>query len=158
MPHPSLLVAGSCTAEGITDDRNGFLCLESAHSIAVRLQQIMHHKDYLHRVGQGSPGGDLYQLGRRCAPRLRSLPYCDRQLQVKAIKDNKKHRRWAFRSAAGFFAAIVRGYCCISKKGENPTAASIYARGRKRSFQFNPVARGGVLCLLGKVKVSTPSL
>ena len=51
---PSLLVAGSCAAEGITDDRNGFLCLESAHSIAVRLQQIMHHKDYLHRVGKAA--------------------------------------------------------------------------------------------------------
>ena len=51
---PSLLVAGSCAAEGVTDDRNGFLCLESAHNIAVRLQQIMHHKDYLHRVGKAA--------------------------------------------------------------------------------------------------------
>ena len=51
---PSLLVAGSCAAEGITDDHNGFLCLESAHSIAMRLQQIMHHKDYLHRVGKAA--------------------------------------------------------------------------------------------------------
>ena len=30
------------------------LCLESAHNIAVRLQQIMHHKDYLHRVGKAA--------------------------------------------------------------------------------------------------------
>ena len=48
---PSLLVAGSCASEGVTDNETGFLCVESAHSIAVRLQQIMHNRDLLKRIG-----------------------------------------------------------------------------------------------------------
>lgn len=51
---PSLLVAGSCAAEGITDGKTGFLCLESAHSIAVRLQQIMHNKALMKDVGKAA--------------------------------------------------------------------------------------------------------
>lgn len=49
---PSLLVRGSCAAEGITDSETGFLCMESAHSIAATLEKIMDNKQLLKAVGK----------------------------------------------------------------------------------------------------------
>lgn len=49
---PSLLVRNSCAAEGITDCETGFLCFESAHSIAATLERIMDNKSLLKKVGQ----------------------------------------------------------------------------------------------------------
>lgn len=49
---PSLLVRGSCAAEGIEDGKTGFLCMESAHSIASTLAKIMNNKELLYKVGK----------------------------------------------------------------------------------------------------------
>lgn len=49
---PSLLVHGSCAAEGIEDGKTGFLCMESAHSVASTLAKIMDNKELLRRVGK----------------------------------------------------------------------------------------------------------
>lgn len=49
---PSLLIRDSCAAEGITDGETGFLCMESAHSIATTLEKIMDNKDLLKRIGK----------------------------------------------------------------------------------------------------------
>lgn len=49
---PSLLVRGSCAAEGITDGETGFLCMESAHSIAATLEKIIDNKQLLKTVGK----------------------------------------------------------------------------------------------------------
>lgn len=49
---PSLLVHGSCAAEGITDGETGFLCMESAHSIAATLEKIIDNKQLLKSVGK----------------------------------------------------------------------------------------------------------
>ena len=151
---PSLLVAGSCAAEGITDDRNGFLCLESAHSIAVHAPKRLSPPR-----GQGRPGGDLYQLGRRCAPRLRSLPYCDRQLQIQAIKDNKKN------TGGGPFGPPP-AFCChcswvllyIKERGKSNS--SVYLRHMGVNDYSSSILWlvGVSSAFLGKVKVSTPSL
>lgn len=51
---PSLLVSGSCAAEGIVDGKTGFLCLESAHSIAKILGNIMGNKNLLDTVGKNA--------------------------------------------------------------------------------------------------------
>ncbi|MGN0534876.1 MAG: glycosyltransferase [Eubacterium sp.] len=51
---PSLLVRGSCAAEGITDGETGFLCMESAHSIASVLADIMNNKQLLNTVGKNA--------------------------------------------------------------------------------------------------------
>lgn len=51
---PSLLVAGSCAAEGITDGKTGFLCVESAHSIARKMAEIMDKKELLKTVGKNA--------------------------------------------------------------------------------------------------------
>lgn len=49
---PSLLIHRSCAAEGITDGETGFLCMESAHSIASTLEKIMNNKELLKTVGK----------------------------------------------------------------------------------------------------------
>jgi glycosyltransferase involved in cell wall biosynthesis len=51
---PSLLVKDSCAAEGIIDGDTGFLCLESAHSVARKIEQIIDNKDLLSRVGKNA--------------------------------------------------------------------------------------------------------
>lgn len=56
---PSLLIHGSCAAEGIDDGKTGFLCMESAHSVAVTLAKIMDNKELLRRVGKQAQS-DIY--------------------------------------------------------------------------------------------------
>lgn len=56
---PSLLVRGSCAAEGITDGETGFLCMESAHSIASTLEKIADNKELIKKVG-GNAQSDIY--------------------------------------------------------------------------------------------------
>ena len=51
---PSLLVRNSCASEGITDCETGFLCMESAHSIASTLSKIMDNKQLLEKVGKNA--------------------------------------------------------------------------------------------------------
>ena len=50
----SVLIRGSCAAEDITEDENGFLIEENAASMAAKLQQLMVHPDAMHRVGQNA--------------------------------------------------------------------------------------------------------
>lgn len=47
----SVLVQGSCAAEGIVDGETGFICFETAHSIASKIDRIIDNKDLLERVG-----------------------------------------------------------------------------------------------------------
>lgn len=56
---PSLLVRGSCAAEGITDGETGFLCMESAHSIASTLEKIADNRELIRKVG-GNAQSDIY--------------------------------------------------------------------------------------------------
>ena len=51
---PSLLVRGSCAAEGVEDGKTGFLCVESAHSIRNTLNTIMENKELLKTVGKNA--------------------------------------------------------------------------------------------------------
>lgn len=51
---PSILVRDSCAAEGIEDGRTGFLCMESAHSIASTLSKIMNNKKIIETVGKNA--------------------------------------------------------------------------------------------------------
>lgn len=51
---PSLLIRESCASEGITDGETGFLCMESAHSIASVLAGIMDNKQLLNTVGKNA--------------------------------------------------------------------------------------------------------
>ena len=47
----SVLVKGSCAAEGITDGRNGFLIEENADSMATLLAEVSGDLSHLHQVG-----------------------------------------------------------------------------------------------------------
>lgn len=48
----SVLVRDSCAAEGITDDRNGFIIGESAEDMAELLKKVSKDMDHVHDVGQ----------------------------------------------------------------------------------------------------------
>lgn len=51
---PSLLIRDSCAAEGIEDGKTGFLCMESAHSIARTLEKVMDNSALLKKVGENA--------------------------------------------------------------------------------------------------------
>lgn len=48
----SVLIKGSCAAEGITDGRNGFIIEENPQSMAELLKEACKDPDHLHEVGQ----------------------------------------------------------------------------------------------------------
>lgn len=50
----SMLIEGSCAAEGITHDRNGFLTEQNADSIYQLLSVVSKDIDHLHQVGQNA--------------------------------------------------------------------------------------------------------
>jgi len=50
----SVLIEGSCAAEGITDGRNGYTIAESGEAMAERLQEVCRDMEAVHRVGQNA--------------------------------------------------------------------------------------------------------
>lgn len=55
----SILVQDSCAAEGVIDGETGFLCFETAHSVASKIDKVIDNKDLLGRVGQNAQN-DIY--------------------------------------------------------------------------------------------------
>ena len=55
----SVLVKGSCAAEGVTDRQNALLIDENAASLAVCLARLMENREYLHSLGSAA-ADDLY--------------------------------------------------------------------------------------------------
>ena len=55
----SVIIAGSCAAEGVTDGRNGFLIEENAASLAAKLRELMDRPETVKKVGEGA-GDELY--------------------------------------------------------------------------------------------------
>lgn len=55
----SVLVRGSCAAEGVTHSQNGFLIDENAPSMAALLERLMDNKEEMRRVGENA-GRELY--------------------------------------------------------------------------------------------------
>jgi len=51
---PSLLVRGSCAAEDVTEDRNGFLIDENSTSMTAKIMEILEHPRKLKYVGQNA--------------------------------------------------------------------------------------------------------
>ena len=56
---PSILVGGSCAAEGINDAETGFICSESPQSYAEKIDRLLDNPDLLARVGQKAQN-DIY--------------------------------------------------------------------------------------------------
>jgi len=50
----SVLVAGSCAAEDVTDGESGFLIRESPESMVAKLRQILEQPEIMRRVGEGA--------------------------------------------------------------------------------------------------------
>ena len=55
----SVMISGSCAAEGVTDGRNGFLIEEDAGSMAAKLRELIASPEAMRRVGKGA-GDELY--------------------------------------------------------------------------------------------------
>lgn len=55
----SVIVAGSCASEGITDNRNGFLIEENAGSLAAKLEELCTDSERMKAVGKCA-GDELY--------------------------------------------------------------------------------------------------
>ena len=51
---PSMLVRGSCAAEGVTDGRNGFLCAESAGGCARVIKEAVKNREALAAAGEAA--------------------------------------------------------------------------------------------------------
>ena len=56
---PSVIVAGSCASEGVTDGRNGFLIDENAGSLSAKLSELCIRPERIKAVGKGA-GNELY--------------------------------------------------------------------------------------------------
>ena len=50
----SVLVAGSCAAEGVTDGQNGFLIEENAESLCAKLAELCKRREAMRRVGENA--------------------------------------------------------------------------------------------------------
>lgn len=55
----SVIVAGSCAAEGLTENRNGFLIDENAASLTAKIGELLAHPERMKAVGRGA-GNELY--------------------------------------------------------------------------------------------------
>lgn len=55
----SVIIAGSCASEGVTDNRNGFLIDENAESLAAKLSELCQEPERMKAVGRGA-GDELY--------------------------------------------------------------------------------------------------
>ena len=55
----TVMIAGSCAAEGVTDGRNGFFIEENAESMAAKLTELCAAPDTMLRVGENA-GRELY--------------------------------------------------------------------------------------------------
>ncbi len=67
----SVLIKGSCAAEGVTDGRNGFLIEENAESLCAKLSVLCEDREAMRRVGEHAME-ELYlswedAVGRACA-------------------------------------------------------------------------------------------
>ena len=61
----SVLIRDSCAAEGITDDRNGFIIEESAEAMAELLKRVCTDLDHVHDVGQHAMD-EIYLSWQEC--------------------------------------------------------------------------------------------
>ena len=64
----SVLIRDSCAAEGITDDRNGFIIGESAKEMADLLARLCKDLDHVHDVGQHAMD-EIYLSWQECVNR-----------------------------------------------------------------------------------------
>jgi glycosyltransferase involved in cell wall biosynthesis len=86
----SILVKDSCAAEGITDDRNGFIIGESAEDMAALLKKLCGDLDHVHDVGQHAMD-EIYMSWEECVARAYDrYEYILAKKQIGALPHHKK--------------------------------------------------------------------
>ena len=56
---PSVLIEGSCAAEGVIDGRNGYLIPENAVALALRIDRLLQNRETIRQVGENA-GNEIY--------------------------------------------------------------------------------------------------
>ena len=86
----SVLIKDSCAAEGITDDRNGFIIEESAEDMAELLKRLCGHLDHVHDVGRNAMD-EIYLSWEECvAKAYERYRYILARNKVGAMPHHKK--------------------------------------------------------------------
>lgn len=88
----SVLIAGSCAAEGVTDGRNGFLIDENAASLRAKLAQLCMQREAMRRVGENAMR-ELYLSWEEAVARA----YARYEIVLDRYKSGKypKHERFS---------------------------------------------------------------
>ena len=86
----SVLIKDSCAAEGITDDRNGFIIEESAEAMAQLLMRVCKDLDHVHDVGQHAMD-EIYLSWQECvAKAYERYQYILAKKKIGAMPSRKK--------------------------------------------------------------------
>ena len=86
----SVLIKDSCAAEGITDDRNGFIIEESAEAMAELLKRLCTDLDHVHDVGQHAMD-EIYLSWEECvAKAYERYEYILARKKIGAMPSHKK--------------------------------------------------------------------
>ncbi len=86
----SVLIKNSCAAEGITDDRNGFIIEESAEAMAQLLMRVCKDLDHVHDVGQHAMD-EIYLSWQECvAKAYERYQYILARKKIGAMPSRKK--------------------------------------------------------------------
>ena len=56
---PSVLIEGSCAAEGVIDGRNGYLIPENAVALALKIDRLLQNRETIRQVGENA-GNEIY--------------------------------------------------------------------------------------------------
>ncbi len=112
----SVLVNGSCAAEGVTDGIDGLLIDENAASLAVCLSRIMEHPDAMRRLGENA-ANNIYISWNDAVKKA--------EARYQVVIDNYRTEKYGKRSARprtlfSFSSDLLNAYELI--KGVRPSA------------------------------------
>ena len=104
---PSVLVRGSCAAEGVADGRNGYLIAENAESMHQLLRELVSDREAVRKAGQHAMG-ELYMSWETCVANAR-----DRYEAVIELKKSGAfagHKKVAADYFLGFTSDLTKQY------------------------------------------------
>lgn len=123
----SVLIKGSCAAEGITHGRNGFMIEENAESMAQLLKEISGDLDHLHQVGQNAM--DEIYISWNQAVRLAYDRYKEiHEMAVSGELGIRKHQSFEYlmNSAATILNGTQKVFVDIPKEMHDGMKAGYY--------------------------------
>ena len=123
----SVLIKGSCAAEGITHGRNGFLIDENADSMAALLEEVSKDLGHLHEVGQNAM--DEIYISWEQAVRLAYDRYKEiHEMAVSGELGIRKHQSFEYlmNSAATILNGTQKVFVDIPKEMHDGMKAGYY--------------------------------